>query len=212
MNGKDFLKDKFGSIVLLLFTLLTIEIFLMIYPFGAFLKWYIPIAIFSCFSLGLLMEYATKKRFYDKFSDTLNELKEAYLVTEIIQAPNFLEGKMLKNYLEQIDKSMYENVNRYKYLTEDYKEYIELWIHEIKLPIAASKMVIENNKNPITKSIDEELDKLENYVEQALFYARSNTVEKDYYIKKSNLKEMVNESIKKNKTTLMRREHEAQFA
>ena len=119
---------------------------------------------------------------------------------------------MLKNYLEQIDKSMYENVNRYKYLTEDYKEYIELWIHEIKLPIAASKMVIENNKNPITKSIDEELDKLENYVEQALFYARSNTVEKDYYIKKSNLKEMVNESIKKNKTTLMRREHEAQFA
>lgn len=34
----------------------------------------------------------------------------------------------------------------------------------------------------------EELDKIENYIEQALFYARSNTVEKDYYIKKVNLK------------------------
>ena len=75
------------------------------------------------------------------------------------------------------------------------------------MPIAASKMVIENNKNPITKSIDEELDKLENYVEQALFYARSNTVEKDYYIKKNSLKEIVSESIKKNKMILMRRKN-----
>ena len=58
---------------------------------------------------------------------------------------------------------MNENVNKYKYLQEDYKEYIELWIHEIKIPIAASKMVIENNKNSVTKSIDEELEKVENY-------------------------------------------------
>ncbi len=64
-------------------------------------------------------------------------------------------------------------------------------------------MVIENNKNEATKSINEELDKVEDYIEQALFYARSNTVEKDYYIKESNLKDIVNESIKKNKSTLI---------
>jgi len=64
-------------------------------------------------------------------------------------------------------------------------------------------MVIENNKNEATKSIDEELNKVEDYIEQALFYARSNTVEKDYYIKEINLKDIVNESIKKNKSTLI---------
>lgn len=64
-------------------------------------------------------------------------------------------------------------------------------------------MIIENNKNEVTKSINEELDKVENYIEQALFYARSNTVEKDYYIKKVILKEIVNESIKKNKNILI---------
>lgn len=64
-------------------------------------------------------------------------------------------------------------------------------------------MIIENNKNSVTKSIDEELNKVENYIEQALFYARSNTVEKDYYIKKDKLKEIVNESIKKNKNILI---------
>ena len=98
---------------------------------------------------------------------------------------------------------MVEHVNKYKYMQEDYKEYIELWIHEIKIPIAASKLIIENNKNETTKSIGEELDKVENYIEQALYYARSNTVEKDYYIKKVNLKDIVNESIKRNKNVLI---------
>lgn len=64
-------------------------------------------------------------------------------------------------------------------------------------------MIVENNKNEVTKSIDEELDKVENYIEQALYYARSNTVEKDYYVKKVNLKDIVNESIKKNKNVLI---------
>jgi len=133
----------------------------------------------------------------------LEELEEKYLITEIIKSPNFIEGKLLKELLNEIDKSMLENVNKYKYLQEEYKEYIELWIHEIKLPITTSKMIIENNKTEITKSIDEELNKVENYIEQALFYARSTNVEKDYFIKKNNLKEMVNECIKKNKNILI---------
>ena len=153
--------------------------------------------------ISIIIEYFKRKKFYDNLLKMLEELDEKYLITEIIKTPNFLEGQILKNSLEQIDKSMLENVNKYKYMTEDYKEYIELWIHEIKIPISASKMVIENNKNAITKSIDEELDKVENYIEQALFYARSNTVEKDYYIRKVVLKEIVNESIKKNKSSLI---------
>ena len=118
----------------------------------------------------------------------MEELKEKYLISEIIKTPNFIEGKILKDILQDTGKSMLENVNYYKNIQEDYKEYIELWIHEVKIPIAASKMIIENNKNEVTKSIDEELDKVENYTEQALFYARSNAVEKDYIINKTNIK------------------------
>ena len=60
-------------------------------------------------------------------------------------------------------------------------------------------MIIENNRNDVTKSIDEELDKIDDYTEQALFYARSNTVEKDYIIKRTNLEKIVNTVIMKNK-------------
>ncbi len=203
MNFKDFIKDKIISISLIIFGILTIEIFLIPYKFGNFIKLYIPITILSLYFIALIIEYFTKKNFYKRLSKTINELDEKYLVTEILKMPNFIEGKILKDSLEQTNKSMIENVNKYKYNQEEYKEYIELWIHEIKIPIAASKMIIENNKNTATKSIEEELDKIENYIEQALFYARSNTVEKDYYIRKNNLKDIVNECIKKNKNILI---------
>ena len=203
MKFKLFLKEKAITILLLLFGIITIEIFLMAYNVGMFIKIYIPLIIMGLYVVSIAIEYFKKKKFYDNLSNMLEELEEKYLITEIINTPDFLEGKILKNTIETIDKSMLENVNKYKYMTEDYKEYIELWIHEIKIPIATSKMVIENNKNAITKSIDEELDKVENYIEQALFYARSNTVEKDYYIRKVVLKEIVNESIKKNKSSLI---------
>lgn len=203
MNFKLFFKEKVITILLLLFGIITIEIFLMAYNVGMFIKIYIPLIIMGLYMISIIIEYFKRKKFYDNLLKMLEELDEKYLITEIIKTPNFLEGQIFKNSLEQIDKSMLENVNKYKYMTEDYKEYIELWIHEIKIPISASKMVIENNKNAITKSIDEELDKVENYIEQALFYARSNTVEKDYYIRKVILKEIVNESIKKNKSSLI---------
>lgn len=152
---------------------------------------------------GIIFEYLVKRKFYNNILNNIDELDEKYLIAEIIKDPEFEEGKILKNFLMETNKSMLENVNKYKYLTEDYKEYIELWIHEIKIPMAVSKMVIANNKNEVTKSIDEELDKIENYIEQALFYARSNTVNQDYYIRKSNLEQIVNESIKKNKSVLI---------
>ena len=203
MKFGKFIKDKSITTILIIFSLLTIEIFLLAYPVGTFIKIYIPIAILMMYFIGILIEYSIKNNYYTKLQNILEGLDEKYLITEIIDNPNFIEGKILKEILSQTDKSMIENVNKYRYMQEDYKEYIELWIHEIKIPISASKMVIENNKNDVTKSIDEELDKVENYIEQALFYARSNTVEKDYYIKKSNLKEIVNESIKKNKNILI---------
>lgn len=203
MTIKDFLKDKIIQILLLLFSIITIEIFIIPYNYGDFIKFYIPIITIFIYVISLTIEYIVKRKFYSNLLNTIDELDEKYLVNEIIKTPNFIEGKILRDCLEQIDKSMIENVNKYKYITQDYKDYIELWIHEIKLPIASGKMVIENNKNPVTKSIEEELDKIENYIEQALFYARSNTVEKDYYIKKYFLKDIVNDCIKKNKNILI---------
>lgn len=203
MKFSSFLKDKILQISLILFGIITIEIFLLAYPFDNFLKVYIPVILITLYAASIIIEYLTKKHFYKSTLELLDKLDGKYLLTEIIKNPNFIEGKILIEILEQTNKSMIENVNKYKYEQEDYKDYIEMWIHEIKIPIAASKLIIENNKNDATRSIDEELDKIEDYVEQTLFYARSNTANQDYFIKKNNLKDIVNECIKKNKSVLI---------
>ncbi len=203
MNFHKFIKDKVIQMILLVFAIFTIEIFLLPNNYNNFIRIYIPMILVVTYVISIVIEFCTKRKFYNKIVDFINDLDEKYLIAELIKNPNFCEGELLIETLKQTEKSMLENVNKYKYLQEDYKEYIELWIHEIKIPIAASKMIIENNKNQVTKSIDEELDKVENFVEQALYYARSNNLEKDYYIKKSNLKEIVNECIKKNKSILI---------
>ena len=203
MRFKDFIKDKILLIAVMVLAIISIEILLMAYHISIIAKLYTAVIILVVLSISIFIEYKTKQSFYNSLKNNLEELEEKYLISEIIKAPDFVEGKILKEVMQEAGKSMLENVNNYKNLQEDYKEYIELWIHEVKIPIAASKMIIENNKTNVTKSIEEELDKVENYTEQALFYARSNAVEKDYVITKTNPKEIVNGAILKNKTTLL---------
>lgn len=203
MRFKEYLKDKIIYISLLVFAVITIEILLIPYDMQIFIKIYVAVAIIVAFLIGFLVEYYSKKNYYDTVKSRIKELQEEYLIMEVLPKADFTEANILEDVIRDIGKSMLENVNKYKYLQEDYKDFIELWIHEIKIPIATSKMIVENNKNEITESINEELDKIDNYTEQALFYARSNTVEKDYIVRKIQLKEIVNASILKNKPQLI---------
>ena len=203
MNFKDFIKEKMILIIGTILAISSIEILLLAYHISLLVRLYCIIIVLLVVALAILIEYKRKKEFYNQLIKNMEDLREKYLISEVIKTPNFIEGKILKEVLQDTGKSMLENVNYYKNIQEDYKEYIELWIHEVKIPIAASKLIIENNKNEITKSIDEELDKVENYTEQALFYARSNAVEKDYIINKTNLKDVVNGAILKNKSILL---------
>lgn len=203
MRFKEYLKDKIIYISLLVFAVITIEILLIPYDMQIFIKIYVAVAIIAAFLIGFLVEYYSKKNYYDTVKSRIRELQEEYLIMEVLTKADFTEANILEDAIRDIGKSMLENVNKYKYLQEDYKDFIELWIHEIKIPIATSKMIVENNKNEITASINEELDKIDNYTEQALFYARSNTVEKDYIVRKIQLKEIVNASILKNKAQLI---------
>ena len=226
MRFRDYIKEKMVLIIGTILALVSVEILLLAYNISILIRVYCAFIIIFILVLAILIEYKKKKDYYNELIKNMEDLKEKYLISEIIKTPNFIEGKILKDILQDTGKSMLENVNYYKNIQEDYKEYIELWIHEVKIPIAASKMIIENNKeltrnsreslqikdtetdsitykSDILRSIDEELDKVENYTEQALFYARSNAVEKDYIINKTNLKEIVNGAILKNKTTLL---------
>lgn len=154
--------------------------------------------LFLLCNLGyILFNYYTNKKYITRINNTLNFLDEKYLLSELIEEGNTEFQKQIFEALKQCNKSMTDNVAKIERENKEYREFIELWVHEIKTPIASSKFIIENNKNSTTDSLKEEVDKIEDYVEKALFYARSGSVEKDYIVKKMNLESLVNTAIKR---------------
>lgn len=199
MKLKNYIKDKFIAIMLLIGLITMISLLLIIFKINMFLIILVILLIIITFITMILYEYFRKRNFYNNIEKVLDNLDKKFYLTEIINKPNFIEGELLVDYMYDINKSYIEKLNSYKYSTEEFKEYIELWCHEIKTPIATSKLILENNNGNIT----EEVDRIEQYVEQVLYFARSENVEKDYIIKKTNLKEVLNNVIKKNKKDLI---------
>lgn len=148
--------------------------------------------------IPLALEYQQKKGFYNNLLMVFDKIDRKNLIAEMVIPPSFKEGMILYDLLKGSNKACLEEINRYKIMQDEYREYIELWVHEVKTPIASSKLIAQNHKNDVTDSISEELEKIEGFVEQALFYSRSNTVEKDYIVKEVNLQELCFGVLRKN--------------
>lgn len=198
MNIKDYLKDRttFLLINFMLFTIiwaimLLIEISAIIIIL-IFCIWFLPIFSF------IITEYIKQKKFYVEVTNIMDSLDKKYLLVEIIKEPEFIEGKLVYNLLKECNKDMHEHVKKYKEMESEYREYIETWVHEIKTPIASARLIIENNQNEVTRNINYEIRKVEEYIEQALYYSRSNNVSKDYIINEVSLSTLVRNVVKRN--------------
>lgn len=194
------MKSKLVYLSILIIIALSIIVILLPYNINPLIIIYIFLMPVISYLIYAITDNKIRKNYYAKVKAILDDLDEKYLLTELLPNGTFEDAKILKEILIDTNKSMIENVNKYKFEMADYKEYIEMWIHEIKLPVATTKLIIENNRNETTNSIEEETNKIEDYIEQVLYYARSSSVEKDYLIDKTSLKDIVNAVIRKNKT------------
>lgn len=157
------------------------------------------IGVFSCY----IYDYFNRKKYYDNLFKNLDGLDKKYFIAEILESGDFIESNIIYSVLEECTKSMKDEVADLKRNINDYKEYIETWVHEIKTPIASARLILENDEGYINKSVLEEIEKVEGFIEQVLFYARSSTVERDYIIKKIPLKNSINSVIRKNANILI---------
>ena len=149
-----------------------------------------------------MIDYFRKKNFYTSLIQKLEELDKKYLILEMMSRPSFYEGKILYDTIYETDKSMIENVNEYLSNIEDFKDYIEMWIHEVKIPISSLVLMSHNHKE-LNNTYINEVKKLNDYVDQVLYYVRSNYAENDYIIKENNLDKIIKDVILKNKDELL---------
>ena len=198
MKMLDYLKEKsiFLSVNLMFFIMISIVMYFsnisFVIIFLVFFIWFFPLSTY------ILIEYMKYRKYFSNINNILESLDKKYLLPEVLQESNFMVGENINDILKELSRDMHEQVKHYRNIQEEYREYIEMWVHEIKTPIASSKLLIENNTNEVTRKIDTQMDRIENYVEQVLYYSRSDEVGKDYIIKKVGLSKLVKDVIKRN--------------
>jgi signal transduction histidine kinase len=202
MKFRNFLRDR--TFLILFYFILMIFISLVIY-FNNEVKIsigniaYINAVGFIMFIFYLLYEYLRNKRYYEVIKYIKDNQKEN-IINSLPKAVSH-EQKLYQELLMKVNEEF--NIKIYK-MDEGKKENIDFmnsWVHEIKTPISACRLVIENSvnksKEETLSNLEDEIDHIENYVEQALYYSRLDSFSKDYLINEVNVNALIIELVKK---------------
>lgn len=204
MKYLTWLKEHGIWICIFSWLLFSLETFLLTLKSSGWLMTYTAISLAAAFFAGTFGEYRRWKKYLTEIQSMTEGLSRKYLVPEMMHTGKRQEEKLLYEIFRSVGKSMNEHVAGYKNDNREYKEYIEMWVHGVKVPIAAARMILENHSET-DMALTEEIDRVEGCVEQALFYARSSDVEKDYLIKKVNLQKVTEQTLLQKKRELIGR-------
>ena len=202
MNFKSYLKDKIVELITAS-AVLVITIWLLVaFKVNPVLILLLA-GLFVMSLLGIFIyDYNRKKKFFNDIMEKVSRLDKAYLVLETLDTPDFLEGRLIVDTLYEIDKSMAENVALYQNQSRDFSEYIEMWLHEVKLPLSAISLKVHNlllseedqGKSVEYKKLLTQTRRIELLVNQVLYYVRSGNVEKDYHISKVSIADIIHDT------------------
>lgn len=207
MSVFQYLQDRLAAILLNLAGLTALLVFLTAVGTEKGVAALIGIGWAAALTSYFVCSYLLRRQYFRELEDLLRGLDRPYLLGELIKRPYRFEDRFYARLLKESNKSVIEEIRRLEGEQKDYREYIESWVHDAKIPLAAIALMCENQSGDETKAlarkIRPELGKLENYIESALFYARSDSVYQDYLIRELDLREVVFETIAKNKAFLI---------
>lgn len=204
MSRKLYWKQKLPILFLNFLCMIGLAIFLFVTGNGFDSIFLILIIWIIILTVHLVISYYIRRVQLEKLLNLAEQLEERYLLSEVMEKPERADDRVYYQLLKLAGKSMLEQVNEVRRERTEYKEYVEQWVHEIKTPITAMKLLCENNHSQVTKELLTQLEKVNLYTEQALYYARSEHTEKDYSVREVRLLDVVHQAIAENKYLLLK--------
>ena len=203
MKLVSYIKDKVISIVIYLLMVVLISLILKVFNLDKSVLIVIFLILIINGTMIILINYFRKRSYYNNILGMLDKLDKKYLVLETVLEPTTYEEEIVNNILYDINKSMIENINIQKRSINEFKDYIEMWIHEVKLPIASMVLKCHNHKEVNSNELLSIIRRLDNDIDQILYYMRSEITEKDFIISEVSLKDIVRSVSLKNKDDLL---------
>lgn len=136
MSGKQYLKNQLPVLLLNLLGVLALALFLIAAGTSRqaisliALVW---IVVVVCY---LTVSFSIQKRHCETLLTMAEQLGEKYLMPEVMAMPERADEQVFYQILKMAEKSMLEKIGEVQRERQEYKEYIEQWIHEVKTPIS----------------------------------------------------------------------------
>ena len=149
-----------------------------------------------CFLAGLIgnaMDFINYRKSYKKL-----KFLEKNIINDREDLPKSLDIRIdyYHKIIEKLYRELENEIQKNKQKNTDMVDYYSMWVHQIKTPIAAMNFLLDNEEVD-QKNLQQELFKIERYVEMVLTYIRLDSISSDYVITKINLDEVVKDSVKK---------------
>lgn len=211
----DYLKDKGMLLLLHLVCACVMTLFLRLTGYGR-----ANCMLILCFwamilGIWLAFSFLQRRRFFRETKQILEKMDQRYLLGELLPASFRLEDRLYREMIRKSNKSVIERIRRMEDEQKAYREYMESWVHEIKAPITGISLLCENRRRSGGRErrpkeekedfriISLENQKIENYVDMVLYYARSEEVYQDYLIRETDLEKVVLEVLDRNRLLLI---------
>lgn len=148
-------------------------------------------------AIGFTAEYLRRRRFWQETNRAAYLMERPSQYASLVEEPSFLEGRLAYTLGESVSQTANTELSELRASNHAYRDYIELWVHETKAPLAAARSLATRVEGESADTLGSLLEQLENQVEQALYCARSSSLQNDYRLREVPLAEAVREACKR---------------
>lgn len=208
MKVSDYMKDRIGILLVNCAGIYALSLFLLMLGDQRAAVLLIDFAWLLVLACVLCIDFFQRKQYFDNLERILDQLDRPYLFSELAPVGRHVEDQIYHELLRRSNKSVIEVLRDKEQQQEDYRAFVEGWVHEIKTPITSAMLVCENMEQP-SVSLKVALKRIENQVDMVLYYARMENANKDYLIHPCDLRKIVSAAIQMNRVYL--RQQQAQI-
>ena len=147
---------------------------------------YVMILLLLTSLIGLILDFV--KQYQNFRHAVLYGKSDAYTPLEAL----------LTSKIRTLEKDKKELKIQHQEKQSDLLDYYTLWVHQIKTPIAASKLLVQDLQEQMLKNqLEQELFKIDSYTNLVLQYLRLESFHDDLVVEKENIEDLVKEVVKK---------------
>ncbi len=198
----SYINQKKAGIIIFVLTasIFAVSYFLYHLPLGAVLY---PLAVSTFFGAVILI--ADYKKEHKKHLELLRLQELSIELMDYFPNATTIEDKDYQKIIELIKEEHALKATQMNVRLSNMIDYYTAWVHQIKTPIASMSLRLQNDDTAFSNDLEEDLMKIEQYVEMVLMFLRLESDYTDYIFKEYELDRIVKDCVKKFSKQFIRR-------